>query len=112
MHRPFCQSCYAAARMQASVAREGANLMGHAIRRLVGALLLLASLSGTAAPAWGDKQQVLWERLRAAISGVEQQLDGVLGVAILDLATGQQLLVHPDEVFAQASSIKIAVLAE
>jgi beta-lactamase class A len=36
----------------------------------------------------------------------------VLGVAILDLTTGQQLLVRPDEVFPQASSIKIAVLAE
>jgi beta-lactamase class A len=87
--------------------------MGQTIRRLVVALLLLASMSATAAaPALGDKQEVLWERLRTAISGVEQQLDGVLGVAILDLTTGQQLLVHPDEVFAQASSIKIAVLAE
>jgi beta-lactamase class A len=87
--------------------------MRQTIRPLVGALLLFASLSATAAaPAPGDKQQVLWERLRAAVSGVEQQLDGVLGVAILDLTTGRQLLVHPDEVFAQASSIKIAVLAE
>jgi beta-lactamase class A len=87
--------------------------MRQTIRPLVGALLLFASLSATAAaPASGDKQQVLWERLRAAVSGVEQQLDGVLGVAILDLTTGRQLLVHPDEVFAQASSIKIAVLAE
>jgi beta-lactamase class A len=76
-------------------------------------LLFLASLSAiAAAPAGGDKQQVLWDRLRAAIGTVEQQLDGVLGVAILDLTTGQQLLVHPDEVFPQASSIKIAVLAE
>jgi beta-lactamase class A len=82
------------------------------MRRFLGALLL-SSLSATAAaPALGDKQEVLWQRLRAAVSGVEQQLDGVLGVAILDLTTGQQLLVHPDEVFAQASSIKIAVLAE
>jgi beta-lactamase class A len=81
--------------------------------RLSAALVLFTSMSATAAgPAPGDKQQVLWERLRAAVSGVEQQLDGVLGVAILDLTTGQQLLVHPDEVFAQASSIKIAVLAE
>jgi beta-lactamase class A len=68
--------------------------------------------ASAAAPALGGKQQVLWERLHAAISGVEQQLDGVLGVAILDLTSGQQLLVHPDEVFPQASSIKIAVLAE
>jgi beta-lactamase class A len=77
------------------------------------ALLLFISVSATAASAApGDKQQVLWDRLRVAVSAVEQQLDGVLGVAILDLTTGQQLLVHPDEVFAQASSIKIAVLAE
>ncbi len=84
--------------------------MSHTIRRLAGALLLITCMSATASAQ--DKQQVLWERLRAEIAGVEQQLDGVLGVAILDLTSGQQLLVHPDEVFAQASSIKIAVLAE
>jgi beta-lactamase class A len=83
------------------------------MRRLIAALVLLASLgTAAAAPVLSDQQQILWERLRAAVSAAEQQLDGVLGVAILDLTTGQQLLVHPDEVFAQASSIKIAVLAE
>ena len=75
-------------------------------------MLLLFAVSAAAVPASGGKQQMLWERLRTAVGGVEQELDGVLGVAILDLTTGQQLLVHPDEVFAQASSIKIAVLAE
>jgi beta-lactamase class A len=81
--------------------------------RLVLALLLFTSASANAATsALGDKQQVLWERLHATLSGIEQQLDGVLGVAILDLTTGQQLLMHPDAVFPQASSIKIAVLAE
>jgi beta-lactamase class A len=55
---------------------------------------------------------VLWDQLRTTIGDVERRLDGVLGVAILDLTTGQQLLVRPDEVFPQASSIKIAVLAE
>jgi beta-lactamase class A len=59
-----------------------------------------------------DKQQVLWDRLKVAVVDVEQRLDGVVGVAILDLTSGQQLLIHPDEVFPQASSIKIAVLAE
>lgn len=59
-----------------------------------------------------DKQQVLWDRLKVAVVDVEQRLDGILGVAILDLTSGQQLLIHPDEVFPQASSIKIAVLAE
>jgi Beta-lactamase enzyme family len=81
--------------------------------RLVLALLLFTSATANAATsALGDKQQVLWERLHATLSGIEQQLDGVLGVAILDLTTGQQLLMRPDEVFPQASSIKIAVLAE
>jgi beta-lactamase class A len=87
--------------------------MGQTIRRLTTVLLLAyLSTAAAAAPQPGDKQEVLWQRLRTAIGGVEQQLDGVLGVAILDLTSGQQLLVHPDEVFAQASSIKIAVLAE
>lgn len=72
--------------------------------------LLLATVCQAAPPA--EKQQVLWEQLRTSIGEVEHRLDGVLGVAILDLTSGQQLLVHPDEVFPQASSIKIAVLAE
>lgn len=58
------------------------------------------------------KQQVLWDHLRGSIGEVEQRLDGVLGVAILDLSSGQQMLIRGDEVFPQASSIKIAVLAE
>jgi beta-lactamase class A len=58
------------------------------------------------------KQQVLWDHLRSRIAEQEQQLDGALGVAILDLTSGQTFFVHPDEVFPQASSIKIAVLAE
>ena len=75
--------------------------------------LLLVSMAAHAATApLSDKQQVLWDRLKVAVVDVEQRLDGVLGVAILDLTSGQQLLIHPDEVFPQASSIKIAVLAE
>jgi beta-lactamase class A len=75
--------------------------------------LLLASATVHAADApLNVKQQVLWDHMRVAIVDVEQRLDGVLGVAILDLNSGQQLVIHPDEVFAQASSIKIAVLAE
>ena len=35
-----------------------------------------------------------------------------MGVALEDLTTGDQFLLHENEVFAQASSIKIAVLAE
>jgi beta-lactamase class A len=58
------------------------------------------------------KQQLLWQKLASTINDVDHNLDGVLGVAILDLSNGKKLLLHADEVFPQASSIKIAVLAE
>jgi beta-lactamase class A len=80
-------------------------------------MILLAMVAGSrtaigAEASLSPKQQVLWDRLSRDVATVEQQLDGVLGVAILDLNSGQQLLIHPDEVFPQASSIKIVVLAE
>ena len=58
------------------------------------------------------KQQLLWQKLESTISEVDRSLDGVLGVAVLDLSSGRKFLLHSDEVFPQASSIKIAVLAE
>jgi len=58
------------------------------------------------------KQEVLWQKLQADISQIDRELDGVLGVSIKDLVSGQEFLLHSDEVFPQASSIKIAVLAE
>jgi len=59
-----------------------------------------------------EKEQILWQKLEATIGSVDRNLDGVLGVAILDLTTGQKYLLHADEVLPTASSIKIAVLAE
>jgi beta-lactamase class A len=57
------------------------------------------------------KQKILWQKLESIIRDVDEHLDGVMGIAIEDLQTGDQFLLHEDEVFAQASSIKIAVLA-
>jgi len=57
------------------------------------------------------KQKVLWQKLESTIHDVDEHLDGVMGVAIEDLKTGEQFFLHENEVFAQASSIKIAVLA-
>ncbi len=59
-----------------------------------------------------EKEQVLWQKLEATIGGVDHNLDGVLGVAIVDLATGHKYFLHADEVLPTASSIKIAILAE
>jgi beta-lactamase class A len=59
-----------------------------------------------------EKEQILWQKLEATVNDVERNLDGVLGVAILDLSTGQKYLLHADEVLPTASSIKVAILAE
>lgn len=81
------------------------------MRNFICPLLLAATaLCQTQAPA--AKQQVLWQKLEASITESGHNLDGVLGVAIEDLATGQTFLLHGDDVFPQASSIKIAILAE
>lgn len=80
------------------------------------ALLLAVSAAQTipnqpVAPS-AEKRQVLWQKLETAIHDVDAHLDGVMGVAIEDLTTGDHFVFHENEVFAQASSIKITVLAE
>ena len=73
-------------------------------------LFLATCLAQTAAPSTG-KQKALWQKLELRIQEADQHLDGVMGVAIEDLTTGDHFFLHEDEVFAQASSIKITVLA-
>jgi beta-lactamase class A len=81
------------------------------VRCIVPFVLLTAGLAQSAAnPA--VKQQVLWQKLEASIADVDRNLDGVMGVAIEDLSSGERYLLRGDEVFPQASSIKITVLAE
>lgn len=83
------------------------------------ALAAVCLVAGTAlaqAPASGQKlapkPQVLWDKLESQIRDVDRNLDGVMGVAIEDLTTGQKFYLREDEVFPQASSIKVTVLAE
>jgi beta-lactamase class A len=83
------------------------------------ALLCLLLANGTCAQSNLNAQNVhdkklesLWTKLESTINDIDRNLDGVLGVAIEDLSTGQRLLLHGGSVFPQASSIKIAVLAE
>lgn len=72
--------------------------------------LMAACLGQTPGSSVG-KQKVLWQKLESKIQDIDQHLDGVLGVAIDDLTNGDHYFLHEDEVFAQASSIKITVLA-
>jgi beta-lactamase class A len=81
------------------------------MRSIFSILLLLSAGLAQTAPSPG-KTKVLWQKLAANIQQVDQHLDGVMGVAIEDLTTGEHYFLHEDEVFAQASSIKITVLAD
>jgi beta-lactamase class A len=73
--------------------------------------LLLLSTCLAQHPTSTPKQKVLWHKLEQKIEQTDQHLDGVMGVAIEDLSNGDHYFLHEDEVFAQASSIKITVLA-
>jgi beta-lactamase class A len=86
------------------------------LRAIICSALCTANLCAQAVPreqhASGEKQQVLWQKLESSIREIDHNFDGVMGVAIEDLTTGQKFFLREDEVFPQASTIKIAVLAE
>jgi beta-lactamase class A len=87
-------------------------------------IAILITTFGTLARAQTGKSQesnsanaptqspLLWQKLENSIQQVNGELDGTMGVALMDLTDGRTFLLNPDHVFAQASSIKIAVLAE
>jgi beta-lactamase class A len=88
------------------------NSLGVVVFSLVlGSSLTAVSEAQSASPP-AEKQQVLWQKLESSISEIDHNLDGSMGVAILDLTDGHKYLLHANDVFAQASSIKICVLAE
>jgi len=54
----------------------------------------------------------LKEKLTAKIKQIVEQADAVVGVAIKDLRSGEQILFNEEEIFPQASTIKIHILSE
>jgi len=91
------------------------------VKRTIGSLILLCLLLANASSAqsnlnaqnvYDEKLKSLWTKLEFTINDIDRNLDGVLGVSIEDLSTGQRFLLRGDSIFPQASSIKIAVLAE
>lgn len=63
----------------------------------------------------GDKaaqSEILWQKLENTIQQTNRELDGTMGLAIMDLTDGRFFLLNANQVFAQASSIKVAILAE
>ncbi|MDH5406716.1 MAG: class A beta-lactamase-related serine hydrolase, partial [Candidatus Aminicenantes bacterium] len=55
---------------------------------------------------------ILREKVVARISGIAAKLDGVMGLAVKDLTTGEEFLLNHNLVFPQGSSIKVAILLE
>src|SRR6266480_888581 len=55
---------------------------------------------------------LLWKKLETRVEEIAAKLDGVMGVAILDLTDGRNFSHNADRVFPAASSIKLAILLE
>lgn len=99
-------------------------LMGTCARFMVVAFLCIApafaqdesapvSTPGAVHVAGNPAQiELLWQKLDATVQKISRDLDGTMGIAIMDLTDGRTLLLNPDAVFTQASSIKVTVLAE
>jgi len=80
-------------------------------------LLMFSTLQSITAQCCPDqpkseKKEILWQKLQDRIGQVDAGLDGVMAMAIKDLTSGKEYLLHGDEIMPQASSIKIAVLAD
>lgn len=71
-------------------------------------LLLTAAML----PAQSTVSELLEARTLEALAAVERSLEGVLGVAALDLETGWVFGRNLDTVFPQASAIKIPIMVE
>jgi beta-lactamase class A len=74
--------------------------------------VLAQNVVGQDPPPSASKQDVLWAKLEKSILEIDRSLDGVMGVSIVDLSDGRHYFLHADEVFPQASSIKLCILVE
>lgn len=94
-----------------SLRRSGFLVPGHLTHCLF-ALICVAIAVAQQPESPSQKQSALWDKLQNSIQEIDHRLDGVMGVAILDLASGHTYFLRGDETFPQASAIKIAILAE
>jgi beta-lactamase class A len=88
-------------------------LIARSVSHIVAPLLLsVCVVNSSSAQNPTDSRVVLRERFEKSIAQIASRVDGVLGVTILDLATGDQFSVHGKTVFTQASAIKLPILVE
>jgi beta-lactamase class A len=75
-------------------------------------LFLLALLASTLAHAQSTAIELLEQRTTARLRAVGPHVEGVIGVAAIDLKSGRMLVYNPLAILPQASCIKIAILVE
>lgn len=85
-----------------------------AIRAVLLALILGAS-AGTRVSAQGSanpQRAALTAKFREQLSTIARTADGVVGISVIDLASGERFGVNDSLVFPQGSAIKIPILIE
>ena len=88
-------------------------LLGTLVLASCGLVLPWARAEAQKAPAGpAPLAQLLSTKLRDAVAEIDRGIDGVLGVAIVDLTTGERILWNADHVFPTASAIKAPILLE
>jgi beta-lactamase class A len=75
-------------------------------------IIFLLLVFNCVAQAQDPNRAILQRKLTAEIEKIANAHDGVMGVAIKDLATGEEILINDQLVFPTGSSIKIPVLVE
>ena len=76
------------------------------------ALPLLFAAPGARASAQEDHLAILREKLAQELTRIVDEYEGVAGLHVVDLTTGDRFAVRDDFLFPQASAIKIPILLE
>src|SRR6267154_4676223 len=86
--------------------------MKHLLFSVPALICFLNAQSSLAQQTPPQKEHLLFQKLDTTIQTESHNLDGILGVYLLDLANGNSIALNADETFPTASTIKIAILAE
>jgi beta-lactamase class A len=88
-----------------------ANLLSHRTRAALLALVFAFCAPG-ALKAQNPQRTELAQKFRAQLADISRRAEGVVGVAVIDLVSGERFGVNETLVFPQGSAIKIPLLIE
>ena len=87
-------------------------MSGAALAALVAATLIAGILLPTFLAAQVTHLRLLTQKLQGELTEITEEVPGVMGVAVVDLTTGERFGVNDTLVFPQGSAIKIPILIE